>query len=236
MNVVHVKKTRNNTIRSIPITGNYLVREKSGMLRWAEPNDSFSMFSNTGGNRQVMTNIRLDDTEHSADLFLYTNVAKKDDEASDIMKNSRVHLDRTRKWYLRQFVEIDRPGIRRFTGLPLNVFLQWWRKPMPASHFSLTGLNNDQVRLMFGDYTKATSKEWFNIFVKWPELQADIENSTPKAAHRKSAMHYRNTRESERVVPWLRKHCLSGFIPFSDYDSMFLDAEDEVLYITDLLG
>jgi hypothetical protein len=39
-----------------------------------------------------------------------------------------------------------------------------------------------------------------------------------------------------RIIPWLHAHCQKGFIPFSDYDSMFVDAEDEVLYITDLLG
>lgn len=232
MNVVHPKKTRNNTIRAIPITGNYLVREKSGMLRWAEPNDSFSAFSNTGGNRQVMTNIRLDDTDHSPDLFLYTNMTKGE-SLPEIMDESRVHLNRSRKWYLRQFTEIDRPGIRRFTGLPLNVFLKWWRKSIPASDFSLVGLNSDQMRIVIGN---PHLEDWFRVFVKWPEMQTDLSNSTKQPARKKINRPLNNMWVSTRILPWLHAHCHAGFIPFSDYDSMFVDAEDEVLYLTDLLG
>ncbi len=236
MKVAHAIRTRNNTIRAIPITENFLVREKSGMLRWAEPNDSFSMFSNTGGNRQVMTNIRLDDTDHSPDLFLYTNMTKTEiHDPTAIMEDNRVYLNRSRKWYVRQFKEIDRPGIRRFTGLPLNIFLKWWRKNIPATEFSLVGLNNDQVRILIGNPNSDT--DWFRVFVKWPEMQVDLSNSTTKPAYvKKLYPPLHNSWASNLIIPWMHAHCHKGFIPFSDYDSMFVDAEDEVLYITDLLG
>lgn len=196
------------------------------MLRWAEPNDSFTMFSNTGGNRQIVTNIRLDDTDHSPDLFLYTNMVSGEmNEAVTIMEDNRVHLNRSRKWYVRQFSEIDRPGIRRFNGLPLPMFLKWWRKNISATDFSISGLNNKQVRVYLGR-PSCDTPDRFRLFLKWPELQGDLLDSKILSPEKVSM----------RIIPWLHAHCYKGFIPFSDYDSMFVDAEDEVLYITDLLG
>ena len=234
MKIIHAKTTRNKRIRAIPVTGNFLIRGNDGAYRWSEPNERWRMFSPTGGTKCIITNLRRDDTEHSPDLWLYSNLTQKEvakivpdpNYIADLFADNRLHIDRTRKWYVRQFIESkERIGIKRFTGLPFGAFWDMWRKRMNANDIQIFGMNNQQMKIIYGKHT-------FNIFLRWQELQNDILNSTSQLNPGKNKQ--KHLRVSEKVMPWLYKNCEGDFIPFSDYDSIFENVQDEFSYIADV--
>jgi len=218
MQVIHQKVTRNRTIRAIPIAGNYPVRRPDGIIEWAEPNDAWSIYHNTGGNSQIICNIRRDDTEHSADLFLYSNLTLSDkrkpstqNTAKKIIEENRLSLDPNRKWYIRQFMQIDRIACRRFTGLPLDSFFDLWRAPIDPQDIHMTMMGTGQFKFSYRQHE-------FPVYFVWPELQ-------------KEYMLTHNT--SQRVLSWIQQYCKGKLFLFSDYDTIFEDEYDEFLYITD---
>ena len=71
----------------------------------------------------------------------------------------------------------------------------------------------------------------FNVFLKWEELTEDISESA--ALVTKDGLSWY---ESQRVMPWLNNNCKGGFVPFSDFDSMFPDEMDEFTYTIDIAG
>ena len=228
MNIVKVNVTRNRTVRALPITGNFLVREADGRFKWDQPNDSWTVFAPTGGNRQLITNIRHDDSDHSPDLFLYTNLRKNEHPSSgaEIGEDNRLYLDRTRKWFVRQFIPVDRVGVARFTGLPLNAFHFGWRRAFQMDELQIFGLTSGQMKVF------VTAKEFnseFNIFLKWQRLQDDMKAATTWTEHNRTKL-----QKSPIVMPWLHQHCRHGIVPFSDYDQMFVDMEEEVLFLADV--
>ncbi len=231
MNVVHAKTTRNRRIRTLPVTGNFLVREKSGVYRWNEPNDRWRLFSPVGGQKSLVANLRRDDTEHSPDLWLYSNLTQKEisamttepDLRAELLQANSETLDRTRKWYIRQFVKNpERVGIKRFTGLPLNAFFEMWRQPLDTADIQIHGMSNGQMKVQYRDYN-------FNIYLDWPEMVKDVGNSQSSITIKQTKM-----KMSEKVMPWLSKYVECGFIPFADYETMFPDAEEEFAYLADV--
>ena len=231
MNIVHARTTSNRRIRTLPVTGNFLVRETSGMYRWNTPNDRWRLFSPVGGSKSLVTNIRLDDTEHSPDLWLYSNLTQKEisglvsdpDSRGDMLKANELVLDRTRRWYVRQFIRNpERVGIKRFTGLPLNAFFEMWRRPLDVSKMDMVGLSNGQVKMQYKDFT-------FNVYLDWPELKEDLRESTSSITVKSTKV-----KLSEKVVPWIKKYVEGDFIPFSDYETMFVDPEEEFSYLADV--
>ncbi len=230
MKIIHAKTTRNRRIRTLPVTGNYLVRSDDGMYCWVERNDRWRMFSPVGGSKCLITNIRRDDTEHSPDLWLYTNLTQREisrlstetDFRDELITQNQETLDRTRKWRIKQFIEMDRVGAIRFTGLPLTAFWDMWRTPIDTSELQIYGLANSQMKVVYRDFN-------FNIFIKWPELQRDMSASQSSITKGSTQVTI-----SEKVMPWLTRYCEGGFIPFSDYDTMFQDGEDEFAYLADV--
>lgn len=241
MNIVHVEPNSKRKINSLPITGNYLIPEKDGTFRWAEPNDAWRLYSYTGGKRCLIANVRYDDSEHSSDLWVYSIVKNADMEPAEdkvgsrtltkvksdaearMLESSRIRLDPTRKWYIRQFEpNTERIGIQRFTGLPLRAWREMWRKTIPVADIGIYGLANNQMKVRYAGMD-------FNAYLRWPELQADIKQS--KALMQEGKTEWRL---STIVMPWLEKNCKGGLIPFSDYDVMFPDDIDEVTYTVDV--
>ena len=235
MKVVHAKTNRNRKIRALPVTGNYLVGTG---YEWAEPNESWRLFAHTGQQRCLITNIRRDDTDHSPDLWLYTVLKgtemtidrsqgfpsrkPKEEIGAELMEQNRLKLDPTRRWYIRQFLETDRVGSRRFSGLPLKAFWSMWRQTIPIDAIQFYGLSNQQTKVLYDSMN-------FNTFMKWPEFQKDVGESDRHITRGRTRWAV-----SQRVVPWLEKNCQGGIIPFSDYDLMFPDDQDEFTYLTDV--
>jgi hypothetical protein len=232
MNVIKTKPNSKRKIRSLPITENYLISEKSGMLRWAQPNESWRIFSPTGNQQCIIANIRFDDTDHSPDLWIYSGLKDGDEQMDhinqrvtydDIFESNRVHLDRSRRWYIRQFIETpERIGVKRFTGLPFNAWKAMWRRTIPLEDIQIYGLSNNQMKIIYAGLN-------FNTFLKWPELQADVATSNAFITQKGTMW-----KLSNHVMPWLLTNCKGGFIPFSDYDTMFPDIQDDITYTIDV--
>jgi hypothetical protein len=250
MKVIHVQPNSKRKIKALPVTGNYLIPESNGNFRWAEPNDAWRLYSTTGQQRCLIANLRFDDSEHSPDLWIYS-VVKSDEvrpdedvlrtlkvahpEAVDgLFDDNRIRLDRSRKWYVRQFVDNpNKTGVRRFTGLPFNAWRAMWRKTISTDDIEIFGLgtmpnnNNSGNNLLKVRYAGLD----FNVYMKWTDLLEDVNNSTTLLRHGNSQL-----RVSQIVMPWMQQHCRGGFIPFSDYDAMIPDEVDEVTYTIDVAG
>lgn len=224
MQVVHADTTSVNTIRAIPITGNYLVPTDDGTLAWAEPNERWSVHANTGGNRQIVCNIRIDDSDHSPDLFLYSNFTKHEKERGidrmlpKILDQNRLTLDTSREWYIKQFLHIDRVGPKRFTALPLADFFSLWRAPIDPQDIDLRIMGNGMMKFLYREHE-------FAVYFVWPELQKDMKVPSE---------HQPGTGRSAIVLPWIQKHCRGRLFLFSDYSRVFEDEDDEFLYTADL--
>jgi hypothetical protein len=142
---------------------------------------------------------------------------------ANLIEDNRIYLNRSRRWYIRQFIEnTDRIGVKRFTGLPLNAFWPMWRKTISMDDIQIYGLLNAQTQVIYAGLN-------FNVFLKWPELQRDHRESNSFMTQGKVTW-----TESKTVMPWLHKNCQGGIIPFSDYDSMFPDFQDEFAYTADI--
>jgi hypothetical protein len=241
MNILHINPHTKKKVMALPVTGNYLIPE-SGRLRWAEPNDSWRIMSHSGRQKMLVSNIRYDDTDHSPDLWLYSLLTVDEKDAinnkvvveeygkepkpvveSMLMEGNRVHLDLSRKWYVRQFItNPDRSGISRFAGLPLNAWRLMWRRTIAFEEIEIFGMPSNQMKIMFGGLN-------FNAFLKWPELQSDFCESLTTTRKDGLRLHLSTT-----ILPWLGKNCREGFVPFSDYETMFPSETDEFIYSVDI--
>lgn len=242
MNVIHINPHVKRKILTLPVTGNYLIPESNGQLRWAEPNDSWRVYTHAGKQRMLVSNIRFDDTDHSPDLWIYSILTNWEVKAirdrvtteefgkepkpfieALLMNDNRIHLDLKRKWYIRQFVDNpDRTGIRRFAGIPLNAWRTMWRRTIALEDIEIYGLSNGQMKVLFEGLH-------FNVFFKWAELQLDMLDSPATVSKSGVSMSV-----SEITMPWLVANCREGIIPFSDYDTMFPDESDEITYSIDI--
>lgn len=227
MKHVYISTDKKRKTRHLPTAGNYLVTESDGRLRWSKPNDGWRVISNSGNQFHLISNIRYDDTEHSPDLWIYSPF-KKDDDGTDrliAVADNKHYLDRTRKWYIRQFIDNpDRIGIKRFTGLPLNAWQMMWRKSIPLSDLEIYGLPNNQMKVLYAGLK-------FNVFLKWDDLQTDTGES--ETLFTRDGVRWF---VSQQVMPWLTNNCRGGITLFSDYDSMFIDPTDEFTYNIDVAG
>jgi hypothetical protein len=234
MKIIHAQTTTKDRIRTVPVTEHYLIRDNSREYQWDTTNIKWRFIMPTGGTRCMITNIKRDYSDHSSDLWLYTNLTQKEtvlftqrgsDFGTQLIEENSNQLNRHRKWYIKQFKETDRVGIRRFGGLPLTAFWDMWRKVIPITDIHIYGLGNTQMKVVYEEYN-------FNVFLKWPAMQNDFVNSrvTTQLENNITAL-----RVSEVVLPWLHRSCRGGIILFSDYDTMFPDFEDEFTYITDII-
>jgi hypothetical protein len=237
MKIIHTIPSGNFSL--LPITGNFLTKV-DGQYLWNKPNDSWRIVCD-GRTRTMFTNIRKDDTEHSPDLWLYTclTTSYTDTTVKEIMDSSRHSLPK-REWYVRQLVEKDCVGIRMFSGLPLDVFWELWRKPVsieeleiyyPSSQGShrhymapLTDEELDSYRMIYQRTIMAC------VF-KWEELRRDCEFSNMFSIEGQDKIC-----QSEFILPWIKNNCNQGYIPFSDYESMFADDMDDFAYSADIPG
>jgi len=242
MNVKHIDPHTKRKIKTLPVTGNYLIPESDGRLRWAEPNLSWRVFSHAGNQRLFVSNIKFDDTDHSPDLWIYSVLSSDENKAIKnrltfeehgeepkpfiermLMEQNRICLDQSRKWYVRQFVDNpDRTGIRRFAGIPFNAWRTMWRRTIALEDIEIYGMANNQMKVMFAGLN-------FSVFLKWPELQYDVRKGVMTTRREGTEL-----RLSKRIIPWMNENCREGIIPFSDYESMFPSEMDEFIYSVDV--
>lgn len=219
--------------------GNFVeVEKRTGMLKWAEPQDTWIAKAPHSNELSIVANFRKDDTPHCEDLFVYTNILKSEKNApnfhvEDVMEENRQYLLRTRKWYVRQYIEQpDKPGVKRFTTLPLQTFLRLWRKPLDPRRLYIGCRSSTTDSYNFTYSKKVEDYNWtsdISVRFRWAELTADAESYSSKVnTNRKIFM-----LNDERVLPWLRNHC-EAFYLFSDYQSMFIRGSEEFCYIADL--
>lgn len=165
MNVYKQPVTRNNTIRGLGITTNYLIAE-GPLWVWKQENHCWKWRMSAGGKgAEIVTNFQYDGSEHSPDLFLYTRL--KGETSQRIIEENKRILDRSRRWYVRQLTNMDRVGIKRFGRLPLQAFFDLWRKPIDPRELNLTRLQSPNQFRFEGD------RHRFSVVLVWPEIWND---------------------------------------------------------------
>jgi hypothetical protein len=97
-----------------------------------------------------------------------------------------------------------------------------WRRTIALEDIEIYGMANNQMKVMFAGLD-------FSVFLKWSELQTDLQNSL--IVTRKSGA---ELKISNSIMPWLIKNCRDGIIPFSDYETMFPSEMDEFIYSVDV--
>jgi len=212
-----------SVIKVMRITDNYLHQDDEDLV-WDQTNDKWKIVTTHEGH-QIVTNIQLDDTKHKPDLFLYTCIPKGDDVTRAMEQNSE-RLDLTRNWYIKQMCEMDRIGVNRFSMLPLDKFLQYWRQPFNPRKidFSTYRYEHGTIRLHYDNVAWA-------VFVSWPELGDPTPPNVGAPFRNRGKLTY----DDNQLVNWVKKSCGGGLYLFSDFDSMFESEEDEFCYLTDIL-
>lgn len=214
------------------------VEERTGMLKWAEPQDAWIAKAPHANELAIVANFRKDDTPHCEDLFVYSNIQKSEKNAlnfhvEDVMEENRLYLNRTRRWYVRQYMEQpDKAGVRGFVSLPLQTFLQLWRQPIDPRRLYIKSRSSTSGRFNV-TYSGAVGEHdnWMSgipMGLRWRDLLMDA-----KASDDQKSRGVEPCLQNERVLPWLRNHC-SAFYLFSDYQSMFIRGSEEFCYIADL--
>ena len=209
------------TLKGFPITDYFLKFEEGSWndndeyrVPWSEPNVKWKI-RKIQDSRQLITNIQWDSSPHAPDLFLYTNITKNEDtNAYAVAEDSIESLNFNRSWYVKQVVKKkDRIGIRHFTTLPLGVFRDFWRKPISTSNLKIghvtRGLSSVRVIIM------SPRSSNFRVYLDFPEL---------------------NKIDHDYTMGWFKENCHDGLYLFSDYDSMFVDPDDEFGYIASCVG
>ena len=76
--------------------------KQTGMLKWAEPQDTWIAKVPSANELAIVANFRKDDTPHCEDLFVYSNILKSEKNApnftvDDVMEENRLYLNRSRR-------------------------------------------------------------------------------------------------------------------------------------------
>ena len=209
---------KQKTIKGIPITDNFVRfddiyadhENDTFRIPWNKPNTDWKV-RHCSGKRTIITNIQYDDSPHSPNLFLYSNLGRNENSTlEEIIKDNTEALDGNRNWLVKQMVKSpDRPGIRRFSSLPLGVFMTRWRKKITPDKIIMNGTRLHFNLMKFTLLGPPTDQK-FNCFMDWP----DVEEGRLSEVHE-----------------WLKEYCKDGIYLFSDSDSMFDDIELEFAYI-----
>lgn len=212
-----------NALKAIRTTDNFL--HKGNDFVWDQPNDSWKIITTHTGH-QIITNIQYDNTEHKPDLFLYTNLNKGDYNVSEIMKQNSEKLDMSRSWFIKQLRGIDRIGVKRFSCLPFDRFIKYWRQPLNPRKIDLTSYRYEKGMVRFH-----YDEDVYSVLLKWTELGEPTVPSVMSPFRNRSKLTY----DDDKLLNWVKKSCGKGLYIFSDFDSMFEDEEDEFCYVTDIL-
>ncbi len=128
------------------------------------------------------------------------------------------------RWRVNMAYPCDRAGIQQFKSVPLDILTSFWNKPVNVSDSGLQAVGSGIFRFTDEEYFGGTN---LTCFFLWPEMGSFpagpvIGTSKPDETVAKT-------------LKWLYDYS-PEIIPFTDSDSMFLDAQTEVAYISDLMG
>jgi len=150
-------------------------------------------------------------------------------EFAQVIKDNDTEFQEPEHWLVRQLNKLDRPIMGRFIDVPLPYFWKLWRRPLIAQNIEIdthgdiiTVLGkpaNPEVWFRYHEEGDPLMTMSFTCYLEWNKLYYDMFENPMY--------------EEQKIMPWLHKNMQGGLYLFSDFDSLFEDAEDEVTYLAD---
>lgn len=159
----------------------------------------------------------------------------QDEMIRDFLKRNSEEIENPEIWHV-NMRDINRDSIiKRFLRVPLPYFLKLWRTPLIPGYIDVNPfftpaepkfsyLDDTLSRIKFSYMNDVFPRDnmsmSFDVYMEWPRLIEDINK------HKAYVL--------QTVMPWIHKHCKGRLYLFSDYESIFENAEDEVTYLADI--
>jgi len=150
-------------------------------------------------------------------------------EFAQVIADNDKEIQEPEHWKVRQLDKPDRPIMGRFIGVPLPYFWRLWRRPLIAQNISvqihgdiITVLGkpaNPEIWFQYYEEGDPLMTMSFTCYLDWNQLYYDMWENTMY--------------DDQKIMPWLHKNMYGGLYLFSDFESLFEDAEDEVTYLAD---
>lgn len=164
--------------------------------------------------------------DSSVVLYASTRVLRGEYALVLVEENKNGFIDKKR-WRVNMAHPMDRAGIRQFKSVPLDILEEYWRKPINIKEAELSLIGSGIVRFDDAEYFNSRK---VTCYFEWPEMEPSSDNPIISAISTTSPAH-----QSHKTLSWLFEHS-PEIIPFTDANTMFLDPETEVAYISDLMG
>ncbi len=142
--------------------------------------------------------------------------------ASDIIEQNNCSFMNPKRWRVNMAHTVERSCIQQFKSVSLDILTEYWRKPIDIKESNLRGLGNGIFRFFNSDYFG--SRRVICSFL-WPEI-----GELPASPVVVSEPNY----TAVKTLTWMHKHS-PIIVPFTDADTVFIDAETEISYISDLM-
>jgi len=172
--------------------------------------------------RRIIANV-TDLFDSSVSLYASTRVLLGE-YAMDLTEENKNGFINKKRWRVNMTHPMDRAGIRQFKSVSFDVLEEYWRKPINIKEAELSLIGSGIVRFNNANYFNSRK---VTCFFEWPEIESFPNSPTISAT---SPAH-----QGHKTLNWLFEHS-PEIIPFTDGDTMFLDAATEVAYISDLMG
>lgn len=144
---------------------------------------------------------------------------KRAAELINIISDNDEKILNPNDWNISQQEDLDRIGPVSFSCMPFGHFLSFWRLPLEPRYidmeFATNGMAMINFRYMDPNYMHLDA---CTIYLKWKGLFDDLLQQ-----------------HDQKILPWIKTHCKGRLFLFSDFDTIFENAEDEFRFITDFM-
>lgn len=161
--------------------------------------------------------------ESSVTLYASTRVLR-DENPSEIVSENENGFVEPKRWRVNMAYPLDRSAIQQFKSVPLDVLTEFWRKPINIHDAGIKTFGSNIFRFENSGYFGSRK---VTCFFLWPEINSLPPNPTIGIIDGNSHTH--------KTLKWMFENS-PEIIPFTDADTIFLDPETEVVYISDLMG
>lgn len=161
--------------------------------------------------------------ESSVTLYASTRVLPTEVPNAIVLENKNGFTE-PKRWRVNMAYPLDRSGIQQFKSVPLDIMMEFWRKPINIRDAEIKTFGSNIFRFENTDYFGSRK---VTCFFLWPEIDALPKNPT--------VGNIREVDKAHKTIQWMFENA-PEIIPFTDADTIFLDPETEVIYISDLMG
>lgn len=156
-------------------------------------------------------------------LYASTRVLSNENLETIVSENENGFVE-PKRWRVNMAYPMDRSCIQQFKSVPLDILTEYWRKTINIRDAGLKTFGSNIFRFENSDYFGSRK---VTCFFLWSEIDAFPSNPT--------IGNIGEVNKAHETIRWMFENA-PEIIPFTDADTVFLDPETEVIYISDLMG